>query len=149
MTDTDPLNTQEALAATAIGESENLGETGMQETINTAMNRAKANREWMGGSDVRSVCLAHDQYDVWWPQTNNPDRQRVLDIALKNPSYGPYVVALGLSARAVAGDLPDITNGAVSYYDSDECDPPDWSIGKPPCHINGLRIFFNLAAVEG
>lgn len=28
-----------------------------------------------------------DQYDCWWPQENNPDRQRILDIAVKNPAY--------------------------------------------------------------
>jgi hypothetical protein len=145
--DTDPFSTVQILALTAIGESESLGEQGMTETICTVMNRAQANLHWMGGSDVRAVCLAHDQFDVWWPETGNPDRQRVLDIATNNPSYGPYVVALGIAARATAGDLPDVTSGAVSYYDSDECDPPGWSIGKTPCYVNGARLYFNLAAV--
>jgi hypothetical protein len=134
---------------TALGESESLGSAGMTETINTVTNRAKANIQWMGGNDARSVCLAHDQYDVWWPETNNEDRQRVLDIALKNPTYGPYVTALGLAARALVGNLPDVTNGAVSYYDSDECDCPDNLVGKTPCHMSGSRIFYGLAAVEG
>jgi hypothetical protein len=147
MADTDTLTVQQVLALTAVGESDDLGETGMTETICTAINRAKANLEWMGGSDVKAVCLARNQYDVWWPQTGNADRQRVLDIAQNNPSYRPYIAALGLAANALAGDLADVTNNAVSYYDSDECPEPGWAKGKTPCHVNGARIFYNLAAV--
>jgi hypothetical protein len=146
--DTDALSVQETLALTAVGESDKLGETGMTETICTAMNRAKANLHWMGGSDVKAVCLAHNQYDVWWPATGNADRQRVLDIAQNNASYAPYVLALGIAASALAGDLVDVTNGAVSYYDSDECACPHDLVGKTPCYVNGARIFFDLAAVS-
>jgi hypothetical protein len=35
-----------------------------------------------------------DQYESWWPQVNNPDRQRILDIAVKNPACPPYISAL-------------------------------------------------------
>ena len=75
----------------------------MSETLCTIMNRANVNLRWMGGSNVRNVCLAHDQYDVWWPQAGNADRHRVLDIASTNPLYGPYIVALGVAAKLLAG----------------------------------------------
>jgi hypothetical protein len=147
MTDTDQFSTKEIVAMTAVGESDRLGHVGMAGTVCTAVNRAKANLHWMGGSDVRNVCLAHDQYDVWWPATDNEDRQRVFDIATKNPLYGPYVDALGIAVSALAGTLPDCTNGAVTYYDSDECACPRDLVGKAPCHIEGARIYFDLAAV--
>lgn len=149
MADTDALTDQQILALTAVGESDKLGETGMTETICTVMNRVIANLHWMGGSNARNVCLAHDQYDVWWPVSGNPDRQRVLNIAAKTPSYGPYIGALGIAANALAGDLADVTNGAVSYYDSDVCDCPEDMVGKTPCYVNGARIFFDLPAVMG
>ncbi|HEY5178104.1 MAG TPA: hypothetical protein VII95_21320 [Terriglobales bacterium] len=88
--------------------------------------------------------LRHDQYDVWWPQA---DRQRVLGIDSNNPSYGPYVDALGIAAKLLAGDLADVTNGAVSYCDSDECACPDDLVGKSPCYVNGARFYFDLKAV--
>ena len=97
---------------------------------------------------VRAVCLAHDQYDCWWPQDGNADRERILNIPPNNPAYPPYLAALGVAASALAGDLADVTSGAVSYYDSDECACPDALAGKNPCHVRGPRIFFNLGAVS-
>ena len=144
MNDTDPFNVQEVLALTAVGESESLGEKGMQQTINSVMNRAAADVHWMGGGDVRAICLQPGQYDCWDP---GKDRERIISIGLSNPSYGPYVVALGLAARALAGDLPDICNGGVSYYDSVACPEPYWAKDKPPCLVDGSRIFFDLASV--
>ena len=145
MADTDPFSTVEILAMTAIGESESLGQKGMTQTICTVMNRVKANLVWMGGSDVRQVCLQKGQYDCWWPQSNNEDRERILDIAKNNPLYGPYVFALGLAQSAIAGTLADITNTAVSYGDNGE--KPKVHPGSQPCLIDGMRVFFNLLAV--
>ena len=84
--DTDQFTDLEILALTAVGESDSLGEVGMTQTINTIMNRAAANLGWMGGSDVRQVCLQKGQYDCWWPESNNEDRERILDIGTKNPT---------------------------------------------------------------
>jgi hypothetical protein len=142
MTDTDAFSDVEILALTAIGESEELGEKGMQQTINTVTNRVNANLEWMGGSDVRTVCLQPGQYDCWNP---GKDRDRIISIGLQNPSYAPYVTALGLAASALAGDLPDITNGAVSYGDDGE--HPEVHPGSQPCLVDGSRVFYDLAAV--
>jgi hypothetical protein len=145
--DTDQFTDVEIFAMTLIGESESLGEEGMREQASTVMNRAKADLKGMGGSNVRNVCLAHDQYDVWWPAAGNADRQRVLDIATNNPTYSPYVAALGIAESAIAGTLVDCTNGSVSYYDSDKCSEPYWAKGKTPSFVDGDRYFYNLAAV--
>jgi hypothetical protein len=111
MSDTNVFSDVEILALTGVGESESLGEKGMQQTINTVMNRAAADVDWMGGSDVRTVCLQPGQYDCWNPGN---DRDRIISIGTSKPDYQPYVTALGLAESAVAGSLPDITNGAVS-----------------------------------
>lgn len=143
MADTDPFSTVEILAMTAIGESESLGQKGMTQTICTVMNRVKANLVWMGGSDVRQVCLQKGQYDCWEPDCE--DRERILVIAQNNPLYGPYVAALGIAQSAIAGTLVDITNNAVSYGDDGK--KPEVNPGSQPCLIDGMRVFFNLLAV--
>lgn len=132
---------------TLIGESENRGHDGMVGTACTVLNRAKADLKWLGGANVRDVCLHQGQYDVWWPQTNNEDRERVLSVATKNPTYGPYLDALRIAQSAIKGDLPDSTNHAVSYYDSLGCPKPYWAKGKEPCYVSGTRNYYNLAAI--
>lgn len=149
MSDTDPFSTVEIMAMTAIGESDahKLEPNGLAETICTFVNRAKANLRWMGGSDLRDVCLQFEQYDCWWPQTGNSDRDRIIQIAANAPTYGPYLAAARLAQQAIDGTLPDCTTGAVSYYDSDEVKCPKWAAGKIPCRVNGMRFYYNLAAV--
>jgi hypothetical protein len=57
-------------------------------------------------------------------------------------------MALSIASSGIAGDLPDTTtNGAVSYYDSDEFAAPAWAVGKQSCHVSGSRRYFDLAAV--
>lgn len=145
--DTDRFTDLEILAMTMTGESESLGERGLTGTALTIINRVKANLHWLGGNSVRGVCLQNDQYDVWWPQTNNSDRERVLDIAENHPAYGPYILSVRIAGDALAGRLVDFTNAAVSYYDSDSCGEPYWAEGKTPCLIDGKRFYYDLEAI--
>lgn len=146
MTDTDAFSDLEILACTLLGESEDLGEQGMTGTALTIVNRAAADLDWLGGTTLRGVCLQKSQYDCWWPQDNNDDRQRILLIASTNPLYGPYVVAQGVAKEALSGILTDFTHGAVSYYDPPAF--PFWAKGKTPCYVEGARNYFNLAAIR-
>lgn len=144
MAETDQFSDTEILALTAVGESDNLGEDGMTQTLNVIMNRVAANKKWMGGDDARTVCLRKRQFDCW--DAGSGDRQRIIDIGSNNPTYGPYLLALGLATRAIASDLADTTNRAVSYVD-----PPakaDVKPGSKPCAVIGTRQFYDLAAVE-
>jgi hypothetical protein len=143
MADTDKFTDTEILALTAVGESDELGQVGMQQTINTVINRVAANKPWMGGDNARNLCLKKGQYDTW--DTGTDDRQRIMDIGTNNPTFGPYVIALGLAQAALGGTLPDITNGAVSYGDDGE--KPQTHPGSMPCLACGSRIFFDLSAV--
>lgn len=143
MNDTAVFTELEILGLTAVGESDALGADGMQQTINIVMNRVKANINWMGGAYARSVCLQKRQFNCWDQGTG--DRQRIIDIGIRHPTYGPYLVALGLAERALAGNLPDLTNGSVSYVDGDTraCVHP----GSQPHLIVGARKFYDLKAV--
>ena len=145
MLDTDHFTDLEIIAMTLIGESEGLGEEGMTGTALTLVNRTKANLHWLGGNTLRGVCLQKDQYDVWWPATNNSDRDRVIMVADKNPVYGPYIMALGIAGDALNNRLPDVTKGAVSYFDPPA--DPYWAKGKTPCYVEGTRRYFDLKAI--
>lgn len=143
--DTDVLSDVEIVACTLLGESENLGEDGMTGTALTIMNRAGANLHWLGGNTLRGVCLQNKQYDCWWPVANNDDRERILSISHTNPLYGPYILALRIASDALAENIVDFTNGAVSYFDPPA--KPDWAEGKTPCYIQGKRQYYDLKAV--
>lgn len=143
MSDTDQFSEVEILALTAIGESEELGETGMTQTINSVMNRVAANKPWMGGSNARDVCLQKGQYDCW--DAGMDDRQRILSIGARNQTYGPYLVALRLAQSALAGNLADTTNHAVSYVDGNA--KACVHRGSLPCFIYGERKGYDLKAV--
>jgi hypothetical protein len=104
------------------------------------MNRAAAN--WMGDNDVRAICLKKGQYQCW--ESPN-DRARIISIGLQNPTYAQYVAALQLAQNALAGNLPDITNSAVSYGDDGKS--PQVHPGSRPCLVDGSRVFYDLSAV--
>lgn len=144
MVDADQFSDVEILALTAVGESDGLGELGMTQTLNVVMNRVAANKKWMGGADARAVCLQKGQFDCW--NEGSCDRERIINIGTNTPTYGPYLDALGLAARAIAGDLGDTTNRAISYVD-----PParaDVEPGAQPCAVIGSRWFYGIEAVE-
>lgn len=141
----DQFSDQEIIAMTLVGESESLGSLGMTQTACTIQNRVKANLHWMGGKNARDVCLAKNQYDAWWPEIGNEDRERIIDIATNNPLYGPYVIALVIAANTIANAIDDITNGAVSYGDHGA--KPKVHPGSEPCLVVGSRVFFDLKAV--
>lgn len=143
MKDTDVFSDQEILALTALGESESLGPDGMKQTLGTVMNRARANLRWMGGGNMRDICLRPNQYQCWDP---GGDRRRIMDIGLQNQLYGPYVTALSLAQSALDGTLVDVTNGAVSYGDAGT--KPMVRKGSMPCLVVGRRTLFDLHAVS-
>lgn len=103
-----PEDTARVVALTAIGEASNQGYNGMQAVINSVVNRVKHPGWW--GDTLRNVCLAKEQYDCWMA---GPDRLRMLEIPADDVVYQQ---ALTLARLAVAGTLPDITEGADSYY---------------------------------
>lgn len=146
MNDLDKFSAHEIFAITLIGEFESMGETGMIEGACVVMNRVKANRNWMGGRDVRKVCLRPFQFSCW-NSGSNKNRERIVNIAQTNPTYGPYVMALRIASDAMAGHIVDVTHNAVSYINHLECDPK-WAQGKTPCFIDEPCWFYDMKAVS-
>ena len=134
---------QQILALTCLGESESLGKRGMTGTALTIMNRANANLKWLGGITIRGVCLQPAQYDVWMP---GKDRDRVIGIALNDPTYPAYLDAMQIASDAMTLALEDFTLGAVSYFDPPA--HPYWAKGKNPCFIDGNRYYYDLEAIR-
>jgi len=58
-----------------------------------------------------AICLQPWQFSVW--NKNDYNRHLLFNIPANDADYAYY---LELAGRAMAGDLPDGTNGATSYY---------------------------------
>lgn len=107
------------LARTLWGEARGEGKEGMHPVANVIMNRVAA-QSWYG-TGVIGVVLKEWQFSVW--NLSDPNRQKVMGVTKDDPVF---VQALEIAKRAVAGDLPDITNGATHYYAESMDIPPDW-----------------------
>lgn len=146
MANTDSMTDVEVIALTIMGEFEELGEEGMTQGVCVILNRAMANKKWMGGNNPRHICLAPLQFSCWNDSPNNRNLARMLDVYNHNKDYPPYIKALEVSSKACNGDVDDHVNGAVSYINHNECDPT-WAQGKTPCFVNEPIWFFDLKAV--
>ena len=91
----------------------------MHGVINVIMNRV-ALKTWYGLNPT-AVCLKSSQFDCW--DRGDVNRAKLLAVTPEDPQFA---IALLLGALAVKGNLPDITGGAVQYYDT-SIPPPDWT----------------------
>jgi spore germination cell wall hydrolase CwlJ-like protein len=125
----------DAMARTICGEARGEGNTGMQAVANVIMNRV-AHPCWWGDS-VKEVCLKPFQFSCW--NVGDPNRSVILNL---DESFSVYRDALTIARQAIAGTLPDITNGATSYYAAGTPEPR-WAFGKDSCAEIGQHIFYN------
>lgn len=136
MSDTDSLSDQQILAMTCWGECRSGGEEGMTSVANVIVNRANNPGWW--GTDIRSVCLAPEQFSCW--NGNDPNRSQMLALTPESPQFP---LALSIADQAIAGTLVDITNSSTYYYAASMPKPPKWAIGKTPAATIAGQIFFN------
>ena len=134
--DLSKFSDQEILAKTAWGENRGGGNDGMQSVINVIVNRAKTPCWW--GTSIRSVCIKPMQFDCW--NDNDPNLEKLIAV---NINDGAYATAIDLSIQAIAGKLPDITNGACYYFAKSMNPWPLWARGKLPCADIANQLFFN------
>jgi N-acetylmuramoyl-L-alanine amidase len=126
----------DTLARTIWGEARGEGDKGMQAVANVVMNRVAQPKWW--GKDVISVCTKPWQFSCW--NKGDPNREKLIGVTEDDPQFK---IASGIAKLAVNGDLPDVTNGATSYYDARMATPPQWSNNKTPCAIIGHHVFFD------
>ncbi len=123
----------DVLARTIWGEARGEGTAGMQAVANVIMNRA-ANPGWWG-TDIQSVCLAPWQFSCW-----NPTDPNLIQLTGVDASDPQFAVALQLAQAAVAGQLPDITGGATSYYNPSLVQP-SWASSMTVTAQIGSQVF--------
>lgn len=125
------------LARTIWGEARGEGARGMQAVANVVMNRVYHPKWW--GHDVISVCLQAGQFSCW--NKNDPNLVKVQTIEADDPVF---ITAQEIAAEAIAGTLPDITNGATTYKESHWPWPHIWGPEIPPQIVVGKHSFYTL-----
>lgn len=122
---------QFVMALTAWRENRGGGQIGMQSVINVVMNRAKARLTSPYAECIRpwqfsSVTAKGDPQLAVWPAISD----------------SAWQMADELVAKAISGNLPDITDGATSYYALSMTDPPSWAGAMTPTvEIAGQKFF--------
>lgn len=129
------LNEIDTLARNLWGEGRGTGKTGMWHIANVHVNRVKNPCWW--GHDMISVCLAPWQFSCRNP--DDPNLPKLLAVTSDDPTFS---IAIGLAAQACNGTLPDLTNGADSYYALSMSRPPLWAKKAVRTFSDGWHVFY-------
>jgi hypothetical protein len=114
----------------------------------TPINRVVADPKRFGAT-VSDACFEHAQYSCWNAKSGSNHDWLMAQAAaiLTGKSIAPIVQqCISAAARLLDGILPDVTNGAVSYYSPPSMVPvgrvPLWARGKTPCFTIGNQFLF-------
>jgi hypothetical protein len=118
----------------------------MEDVACTVMNRVAAARAFIaangrchplfGDGSPASACLKPEQFSCW----NPGDPNRAIIEAL-GPESAIFRQATNIAEDAIAGALPDRTNGATHYKRIGSY--AKWAEGHTPCFTEGHHEFFN------
>lgn len=97
------------VARTIWGEARGDGVPGMHAVGNVISNRVHNPRWW--GTDWIGVCTKPWQFSCW--NETDPNRPKLMAVTAADPEYAE---AIDIARRVIAGELPDITDNADSYY---------------------------------
>ncbi len=117
----------DTVARTVWGEARGCGSAGMQAVTNVIVNRADHPSWW--GRSLTGVCIQPWQFSC--RNAGDPNLPKLLAVTVADPQF---LIAVGLAVHAVAGNLPDLTGGADSYYALSMGMAPDWA-------ATGVRTF--------
>ena len=134
------LGEMQVIALTLYGEARNSFD-GMIGVANVIKNRVRVGGWW--GSNLRNVCLAHEQFSCWLPGL---DLQDMIAVITTSKWSQEYAAALGLACTLLIPDLapplPDNVGPATSYYATSMRDPPRWAAGMVfQAEIGGQRFY--------
>jgi cell wall hydrolase len=135
---TEQVNTPQSvdtMARTLWGEARGCGAAGMRHVASVIQNRASHPSWW--GNGVISVCLQPWQFSCRNP--GDPNRDKLLAVTTRDPDFA---VAMEIAQQAVAGQLPDETNGADSYYALSMSTPPAWAAKSVRTFADGWHAFY-------
>ncbi|WP_417449523.1 cell wall hydrolase [Kordiimonas sp.] len=124
-------------ARVAWGEARSEGLTGLQAVLNVMANRAK-DRRWP--SSLAGVATQPWQFSAY--NENDPNRAKLEAVTDDDPNFAQ---AVELAARAVRGELEDVTGGATHYH-SKYISPPFWTKDATVTARIGDHIFYSGVA---
>jgi len=102
------------------------------------VNRASHPSWW--GNSIEACCKAPNQFSCWLP--NDANLKKLMDVTDEDDAF---YTALIVASLAVLKQIPDLTNGADSYYAPSYFHyPPYWTKGETPTAIIGHHKFYKL-----
>ncbi len=130
----------DVLTRTLWGEARGEGRAGMEAVACVILNRVRIAEKkggyWWGGSIIE-VCQKPYQFSCW--NKDNPNYRKLLAADEDDPWF---VAAEGVASMALAGNMPDITNGATHYHAVGAT--PGWAYREKPVAVIGRHIFYKL-----
>lgn len=135
---------EDTLARTIWAEARLQGVPGMTAVACVVLNRVLHPGWW--GHDVVSVCRAREQFSCW--NADDPQHDAIRATVIPGQAFQD---ALQIAAKAVRGELADVTHGADHYY-AETIAAPKWARGKLPTYTCGTapdRQFFFWLGLGG
>jgi uncharacterized protein (TIGR02594 family) len=132
------------LARTLYGEArgefnaDGQGDKAVEAVANVVLNRVA--KKFRGRTTVRDVCLHRKQFSCW----NGNDTNRAKIMNLVKGSDPVFDRCLAVATRAIKGQFPDHTDGALHYF-ATRIPKPDWVVNSPkakPTLKIGGHIFY-------
>jgi len=138
------LEPYKMMALVALGEARSEGPAGMQAVMHVINNRANANRsQEFGGTDHRSVMLHKNAFSALRGYFDPKERKNFMTF-MKVKTDNKWYKQAEKDAKAILnGELEDITNGSLYYYNPDKVEQPKYLQGKEQKRLIGSHAFFN------
>jgi hypothetical protein len=140
----DPGGDVDTLARVIYGEARGQGEAGMQAVASVVMNRVNnigLSFGQLGG--VSGVCLKPLQFTCMSSQYGGADYTRTMAVQAGDPTFD---ACLTMAEQAIAGNLPDNTDGALYYY-ATSISAPRWASSMVVTVQIGTQIFMKPASL--
>lgn len=143
------LSDRQVMALTLWAEARGEGRLGREKVANCIMNRVNIDLgndgkpDWWG-EGVKAVCLKPWQFSCW--NENDPNRGQMRKVTEADPVYAE---CLEIADRAMAGELPDTTNGATHYLNPKTVlasvgKLPTWATHEHVADDYGRHTFFRV-----
>lgn len=139
-TNNDVLTLARTLFGEARGEfdAEGKGDVPVEAVANVILNRTA--RKYRGKTTVAGVCRDPLQFSCW--NGNDANRSKIMNLV--KGSNAVFDRCLNVAMRAVKGDVPDHTAGALHYH-ATSIAKPRWVVKSPNAKVTlkiGRHIFY-------